>query len=108
MFENRPKSDKGYWYVFGRYAEHALGFQLYFALNGRPHVGTRDATGRHVCLHTREPLVKADERIITGIRSKGRLWLSVDDADPICAEASATAETNTRIFMTTPFRTVRR
>ena len=72
--------------VFGRYAEHALGFQLYFALNGRPHVGTRDATGRHVCLHTREPLVKAGERIITGIRSKGRLWLSVDDADPICAE----------------------
>ena len=82
--------------AFGRYAEHPLGFQLYFALNGRPHVGTRDANGHHVCLHTREPLAKAGVYEITGIRSKGRLWLYVDDggragarpspAEPICAE----------------------
>ena len=72
--------------VFGRYAEHALGFQLYFTLNGRPHVGTRDATGKHVCLYTREPLAKAGTYVITGIRSKGRLWLSVDGAEPFCAE----------------------
>ena len=72
--------------TFGRYAEHPLGFQLYFALNGRPHVGTRDANGRHVCLHTREPLAKAGVYEITGIRSKGRLWLCVGGAEPICAE----------------------
>ena len=82
--------------AFGRYAEHPLGFQVYFALNGRPHVGTRDANGHHVCLHTREPLAKAGVYEITGIRSKGRLWLYVDDggragarpspAEPICAE----------------------
>ena len=72
--------------TFGRYAEHPLGFQLYFALNGRPHVGTRDANGRHVCLHTREPLAKAGVYEITGIRSKGRLWLCVGGTEPICAE----------------------
>ena len=72
--------------TFGRYAEHPLGFQLYFALNGRPHVGTRNLTGHHVCLHTRDPLAKAGVREITGIRSKDRLWLSVDGAEPICAE----------------------
>lgn len=72
--------------TFGRYAEHPLGFQLYFALNGRPHVGTRNLTGHHVCLHTRDPLAKAGVHEITGIRSKDRLWLSVDGAEPICAE----------------------
>ena len=73
-------------FTFGAYAEHALGFQLYFALNGRPHVGTRNTTGHHVCLHTRDPLAKAGVYEITGIRSKNRLWLSVDGAEPICAE----------------------
>ena len=72
--------------AFGAYAEHSLGFQLYFALNGRPHVGTRNTTGHHVCLHTRDPLAKAGVCEITGIRSKNRLWLSVDGAEPICAE----------------------
>ena len=43
-------------------------------------------TGHHVCLHTRDPLAKAGVCEITGIRSKNRLWLSVDGAEPICAE----------------------
>ena len=72
--------------AFGAYAEHVLGFQLYFALNGRPHVGTRSPAGHHVCLHTHDPLAKAGVHEITGIRSKGRLWLSVDGAEPLCAE----------------------
>ena len=29
MFENRPKSDKGYWYVFGRYADGTTVNRLY-------------------------------------------------------------------------------
>ena len=65
-------------FAFGAYDEHPLGFQLYLALKGRPHVGTRDAFGNHAYLAAPNPLSGKGVHEVVGIRAGDTLYLSVD------------------------------